>query len=159
QALVFCIHDSSLVLLSFPTRRSSDLPALRRYQNLTLGDYRRGEVEQQRRIAWSRHSDAERSRGEAPVGSAERRHEDAAGGIDEVDRNQPRFRRHLAPVADAADMAGVADGHDRDAVLLRLVDAELNRLPRDRLAEPELAVDDRQYIGGPNGLSRPIARA
>src|SRR5690606_24676638 len=82
---------AEVAVLVDQTARRHRLPALRRYQNLTLGDYRRGEVEQQRRIAWSRHSDAERSRGEAPVGSAERRHEDAAGGIDEVDRKSTRL--------------------------------------------------------------------
>ncbi len=58
-----------------------------------------------------------------------------------MDRDQPRLGRHLGPVADAADVACVAQGDGREAVLAALVDADADGLRRHGLAEAVLAVD------------------
>ena len=58
-----------------------------------------------------------------------------------MDRDQPRLGRHLGPVADAADVARVAQRHGRQAVLAALVDADADGLRRHGLAEAVLAVD------------------
>ena len=60
-------------------------------------------------------------------------------------RHQPGGRRHLRPVADAADMPGVAQGHHRQPLLPALVDADGDRLRRHGLAEAVQAVDHRQH--------------
>ncbi len=52
---------------------------------------------------------------------------------------------HLGPVADPADVAGVAQRHHRQAHGLALVDADLHGLRGDRLAEAVQAVDHRQH--------------
>ena len=54
----------------------------------------------------------------------------------------PALRRHQRPIADAAQMPGVAQGDDGNAVPPALVDAELHRLLADGLAEAELPIDD-----------------
>ena len=59
-----------------------------------------------------------------------------------MNRNEPGFRRHLGPIADAADMARIAHRHGREPHRPALGDADRHRLRRNRLAEPELAVDD-----------------
>ena len=87
------------------------LAAVRGDQHLALGDQRGREVEQQhRRGVVAGDADADRVGGEAAVDAAERGDQLAALDIDEMDRDQPRRRRPLRPVADAAEMARVPDG-------------------------------------------------
>src|SRR6266481_5645270 len=51
---------------------------------------------------------------------------------------------HLGPVADTADMTGVAQRHRGKARFLALLDPDLDGLRRDRLPVAELAVDHCQ---------------
>ncbi len=60
-------------------------------------------------------------------------------------RDQPFGRGHLGPVADPADMARVAQGHCRQAVLAALVDADAHGLRRHGLAKAILAIDYRDH--------------
>ena len=62
-----------------------------------------------------------------------------------MDGHEARLGRHLGPVADAADMATVLQGHQGKAERLAFVDADLHRLRRHGLAEAVLAIDDRQH--------------
>ena len=117
------------------------LAALARHQDLALGHDRGGEVEDQRVLAGPRDADAIGRSREATLHATERRHEDAARSVDEMDRHEARFGRHLRPVTDAADMAGIAQRHRRKTVLEALVDADLHRLRSHGLAEAVLAVD------------------
>ena len=103
-----------------------------------------------------RHADAIGRGREPPLDAAEGRHQHAAGDVDEVDRDQAGRRRHLGPVADAADVAGVAQRDDGEAHGLALVDADLDRLRRDRLAEAVLAVDHRQHRRLGDDLDRAV---
>ena len=64
-----------------------------------------------------------------------------------MDGDEAGGSRHLGPVADPADVAGVAQRHQRQAHGLAFVDADLHRLRRDRLAEAVQAVDHRQHRG------------
>ena len=132
------------------------LAALARHQHLALGHDRGGEVEHQRILARPRNADAVGRGREAAVDAAIRRHQHAARGVDEVDRHQPLGRRHLRPVADPADMAGVAQGHGGEAVLLALVDADADRLRRHRLAEAVLAVDHGDHRRVDHDLDRDV---
>ena len=59
-------------------------------------------------------------------------------------RHQPFGGGHLRPVADAADMPGIAQRNRGKARLLAFLDADLHRLRRHRLAVAELAVDHRE---------------
>ena len=61
-------------------------------------------------------------------------------------RDQPGLGRPLAPVADPAEMGGVAQPDHRHARRLRLGDADIDRLRPDGLAEPVVAVEHR--VGG-----------
>ena len=58
--------------------------------------------------------------------------------------DQPFGGGHLGPVADAADMAGIAQRDGGKPRLLALLDAEPDRLRRHGLAIAELAVDHRE---------------
>ena len=62
-----------------------------------------------------------------------------------MDRDQPGGGRALRPFADTADMAGVAQGDCRQSHRLRLLDADVDGLRRNRLAEAKAAIDDRDY--------------
>ena len=78
------------------------------HQHLAFGDDRGREIEHDRVLPLARNADAIR-RGRKPLlDAAERRHQQRAGGIDEVDRHQPFGSGHFRPVADAADMPGIA---------------------------------------------------
>ena len=61
-----------------------------------------------------------------------------------MDRDQALGGGHLGPVADAADMSGIAQRDRGKARLLAFLDADPDRLRRHRLAVAELAVDHRQ---------------
>ena len=131
------------------------LAALARHQHLALGDHRGGEVEHDRRLAGPRHADAERRRREPALGAAERRHQHAARGVDEMHGDEPGLGRHLGPVADPADVAGIPQRHHGEAHGLALVDADGDGLRRHRLAEAVQPVDHRQHrrLGDHLGLA------
>ena len=95
--------------------------------------------------------------GQPAIDAAERRDQDAgAGGVDEVQRQLARLRRHQRPIADAAQMPRVAQGDDGDAVAGALVDAQLHRLLADGLAEAELAIDDGDGVVLEDDLDRAV---
>ena len=97
-----------------------------------------------------RHADAERVGGEPPVDPAEGRHQLAPCHVDEMDRDQPRRRRPLGPVADAPDMARSCAARS-----IAMPAARALAIPRSTasgpigLAEAELAIDER--MGGALG--------
>ena len=95
--------------------RRDRLAAIAGHQHLALGHHRGSEVQQQRRPIRLRHPDGERIGAEPPLDAAERRHDLAHADIDEMDRDQPGGRRPLRPVADPADMPGIAQRHHREA--------------------------------------------
>src|SRR5262249_8340815 len=64
--------------------------------------------------------------------------------IDEVNRYQAFARRHLRPVADTADMPGIAQRYRGKSRLLALVDAGLHRKRRNGLAVTETAINHGQ---------------
>ena len=120
------------------------LAAAARHQHLAFGDDRGGEIEHDRILPLARNADAI-GRGRQPLlDAAIRRHQQRARGIDEVDRYQPFGCRHLRPVADAADMAGIAQRDGGKARLLAFLDADPDRLRRHGLPVAELAIDHRQ---------------
>ena len=83
-----------------------------------------------------------------------------------MDRDQARRRRALRPFADPAEMAGIAQRDRGEPGRLRLRDADVDRLRRDRLAEAVVAVDDgeggrvddagQSLIGRQLALERPV---
>ena len=132
------------------------LAALTRHQDLALGHDRGGEIEDQRVLAGTRHADAIGRGREAPLDAAVGGHQHAARRIDEMDRDQTGLGRHLGPVADATDVAGVAQRHRREAVLQALLDADADGLRRHRLAEAILAIDDGDYRRVDHDLDRDV---
>ena len=111
------------------------------HQHLAFGDDRGGEIEHDRVLPLARNADAI-GRGREPLlDAAERRHQQRAGGVDEVNRDQPFGGGHFGPVADAADMPGVAQRDGRQPRLLALLDAGPHRERRHGLAIAELAID------------------
>src|ERR1700738_3997238 len=82
--------------------------------------------------------------GSPPFDAAVRSHQHRAGGIDKMDRHQPLGRRHFGPVADPADMSGIAQRDRGKARRLAFFDADLDGLGCDGLPVTELAVDHRQ---------------
>ena len=113
-------------------------------QHLAFGDDRGREIEHDRILPLTRNADAIR-RGRQPLlDAAIGRHQQRAGGVDEMHRHQAFGGGHLRPVADAADMAGVAQRDRGKARLLAFLDADPHRLRRHRLAVAELAVDHRE---------------
>ena len=79
---------------------------------------------------------------EAALDAAERGDDLAEPDIDEMDRDQAGFGGAFGPVADAADMAGVAQRDHGEAGGAGLGDAEVDGLRGDGLAEAAVAVDD-----------------
>jgi hypothetical protein len=61
--------------------------------------------------------------------------------------DQTLGRCHLRPVADPADMAGIAQGHRRQSHRPAFVDADAHRLGRYGLAEAVSAVDHGEHRG------------
>ncbi len=128
------------------------LAALARHQHLAFGDDGGGKVEDHRRLARPRHADHERRGGKPPLGAAERRHQHAARRVDEMHRHEPGLGRHLRPVADAADVSGIAQRDHGEAILLAFVDADGDGLRRHGLAE---AVAGRRPPPAPASRSPP----
>ena len=121
------------------------LAALARHQHLALGHHRGGEIEHHRRLAGPGHADAERRGREPALGAAEGRHQHAARGVDEMHGDEAGLGRHLGPVADPADVAGVPERHHGEAHGLAFLDADGDGLRRHGLAEAVQAVDHRQH--------------
>lgn len=61
-----------------------------------------------------------------------------------MDRDQSFGRRHFSPVADPADMSGIAQRHRGQSRLSAFLDADPDRLRRHGLSVAELAIDHRQ---------------
>ena len=119
------------VRLDQRTRRHR-LAAVGGDQHLALGDQRGGEIQHQRPLApWGRRCRPGwwRSAGSTPPNGAT---SSPPKTLTKWMRDQPGLGRALAPVADAPDMAGVAQPDHGQAVLLRLGDAEIDRLRRRR---------------------------
>jgi hypothetical protein len=113
-------------------------------QHLAFGDDRSGEIEHDRILPLARNADAI-GRGRQPLlDAAIGRHQQRACGVDEVDRHQSFGCRHFSPVADAADMSGIAQRDRGQAASLAFFDADPDGLRRDGLPVTELAIDDRQ---------------
>ena len=111
------------------------------HQHLAFGDDRGRKIQHDRVLPRARNADAI-GRGREPLlDAAERRNQQRAGGIDEMHGHQAFGRGHLRPVADAADMPGVAQRDCGKSRLLALLDAGLHRKRRHRLTIAELAVD------------------
>ena len=114
------------------------------HQHLAFGDDRGGEIEHDRVLSVARYADAI-GRGRQPLlDPAKRRHQQRARGVDEMDRDQPLGRGHFRPVADPADMSGIAQRDRGKAGLLAFLDADPDRLRPDGLSVAEFAVDHRQ---------------
>ena len=114
------------------------------HQHLAFGHDRGGKIQHDRILPLTRNADAI-GRGRQPLlDAAKGRDQQRTRGIDEMDRHQPFGGRHFGPVADAADMPGVAQRHRGQARRLAFLDADPDRLRRDRLPVAELAVDHRQ---------------
>ena len=121
--------------------RRQFLAAAACHQHLAFGDDRGGEIEHDRILPLARNADAI-GRGRQPLlDAAERRHQQRARGVDEVHRHQPFGGGHFGPVADAADMPGVAQRDRGKPRLLALLDADPHRERRHGLAIAELAID------------------
>ena len=79
-----------------------------------------------------------------------------------MDRDQPLGGGHFRPVADPADMSGIAQRDRGQAGLLAFLDADPDRLRRDGLSVAEFAVDHRQRrcidhkLDGLVGTAEPI---
>ena len=130
------------------------LAAIGRDQRLALGHQRGREIEHHGVLAGARHADAERRGREAALGAAERRDQDAAMRVDEMDGDHALRGRQLGPVADPADMARVTQRHDRGAARARLGDADLHRLRRHGLAKAHAAIDHRHGVVLEHDLGR-----
>jgi hypothetical protein len=61
-----------------------------------------------------------------------------------MNRYQAFGGRHFRPIADPADMAGIAQSHGRKAGSLAFFDPDPHRLWRNRLPVTKLAVDHRK---------------
>ena len=113
-------------------------------QHLALGDDRGCKIEHDRILPNAGNADAI-GRGRQPLlDAAIGRDQKRARSVDEMHRHQPFGGGHLRPVADAADMAGVAQRDRGKARLLAFVDADPHCLRRHGLPVAELAVDHRE---------------
>ena len=97
-------------------------------------------------FAGTRHADRDGVGPEPALDGAERRDQEAARDVYQIERYQTGVGRHLGPVTDASEMPGATQRDHRDAVPGRLRDAEFDGLRPDGLAETEIAVDHRQGI-------------
>ena len=113
------------------------------HQHLAFGDDRGSEIQHHRILPVARNTNAIGRGGEPLLDAAERRDQKRTGRIDEMHRHQPFGSRHLRPVADASDMAGIAQCDGRKARLLALLDTGPDRKGCDRLPVTEPAIDHR----------------
>src|SRR5205807_3339350 len=124
--------------------------------DLPLGDHAGREIDDDRRAARHRRRRRDRVGREPPVGAAERGDQDAgAARVHPVERDEPGVGGHDRPVADAAEVAAVAERHRGERVPSGLPDARRHCLLADHLAEPELPVDHGHGVGledDPGGL-------
>src|SRR5271163_3404872 len=93
-----------------------------RYLNLAFGNHRGSNVENDGGAAGERYAGRNRVGGQAAIGAAMRRDENAeARGVDEVDRRQSAPRQEFGPGPDTAEMSGVAESDSRHAMRDRAV--------------------------------------
>ena len=88
--------------------------------------------------------------------SAEGRDAHRARRVEEVERHLPRRGGDLGPVAETSEVAAIAQADHRDARLRGLRDAEAGRELADDLAEPAVAIDDRQRVAVENDRRRGV---
>src|SRR5690606_21160727 len=120
------------------------LASLARHQDLAFGDEGCREIEDERLLARSRHADGVGGRRHSPVDTTERCDEEAAGGIDEMNRNKPGLGSHFCPFAHAPHMTRVAHRNDREAHGAAFGDANLDRLGCGGLTQSVLRINDSQ---------------
>jgi len=84
-------------------------------QHLAFGDDRGGKIQHDRPLPLAWNADAVGRRRHPPLDPAIGCHQHRAGGVNEVDRYQSFGCCHFSPVADAADMAGIAQGNGSKA--------------------------------------------
>ena len=118
-----------------------------RHPGLAESDAAGGEIQHQRRLADTRESGAEGVGADAGVDAAEWRDQRVASDVDEVEGHQAGVGALLGPVADAADVMGIAQPDCANPELLRALDAQRHRLMRGDLAEAASALY-RQHCAG-----------
>ena len=121
------------------------LAAAARDIDLAFRDQRGREIEHDGRGVLARDADAKGRRRQPALEAAERRDQDRARGVDEMDRDETRRRGALRPFADAADMAGIAQRDRGEARRLRFLNADIDGHRRHRLAKAEATVDDADH--------------
>ena len=112
------------------------------------------------------HADADRIRGKPPIHAAVGCHQFARLNVNEVDRDQARGGGPFTPVADASDMAGIAQADRRHPGLPGFRDAEIHRqrvrssgqTHSCRRGSPELASHARRSASARPGPCPPAAR-
>ena len=114
---------------------------LHRHPHLAQRHPAGGEIQNHRRLVGARNAATKRVGGEARVGPAERRHQRAQQGIDEVQRHQTGGGAILGPLADAPDVVAVAQRDQRQAAGRRALNADFHRLMADHLAIALAAID------------------
>ena len=97
------------------------LPAASGYQNLSLGDLRCGEIQDEVVTVWISNTNCHRRRRNAAFGSSKGRHEHTLCNIDEVDGDNAVCTSYFRPMADAAQMARAAEANDCDAMFFCLL--------------------------------------
>jgi hypothetical protein len=113
--------------------------------DFAFGDQRGCEIEHDGRGALPGNANAERRRRQSALQSAERRDQNRTRSVDEMDRDQSSRRGALRPLADTADVAGIAQRDCGKAGRLRLLHANVDGHRRHRLTEAEAAVDDSNH--------------
>ena len=121
---------------------------------LPFRDQRGCEIEHDGRGALARNANAKRRRRQPTLEAPERRDQDRAGRVDEMDRDQSSRRGALGPLADAADVAGIAQRDGGKAGRLRLLDANVDGHRGHCLTEAETAVDDADHRSVDNTFKR-----
>ena len=120
------------------------LAAAARDQHLAFGDNRGREIQHDRPLPLTWNTDAIGRGGQPPLDAAIGCHQHRSRGVDEVNRYQSFGCCHFSPVADAADMSGIAQRYGGEARSLAFFDADPDGLRRDGLPVTELAIDHRQ---------------
>ena len=121
------------------------LALVARHLDLAFGDDRRGDVEDDRRAARDRRAGRDRIGGEPAVAPAMGRDEDAeTRRVDEVERDEPGLGELLGPGADAAEMAGIPQSENDEALIGGPLGGERHGLLADHLAVAEAAVDEER---------------
>ena len=110
-------------------------------EDFAFGAARGGEIQDEVIVGAVGDADGDRRGRHAPLAAAIGRDQHAVCHIDEMDRDIAGLRRQFGPGADAAEMTAVLERHQRQAVRLRFLQPELDRLPPEHLPEAEIAVE------------------